>query len=165
MELFRRDKSLPSDDFSDPICYWSSVRSSLREKSDHNKIEAQALFFFSILFSVSAPLFIAFGRDEIWGKVVPAALSAIVALITSWLQLRKPQKLWALYRRAQRQLEHEKVLFDNSIGKYEGAVDSKKLLAESTANIALAVHEQWESLVPDSAVSTASTDSETQNDK
>lgn len=139
------------DDYSNPISYWSSVRSSLREKSDHNKLESQACFFAAILFSITAPLFIAFGTGVFWGKILPAVLSALVTAITAWLQLRQPQRLWAIYRRAQRELEDEKVKFDNSLAHYAKIEDKNKLLAERTARIAMNVHERWEGLVPDSS--------------
>lgn len=147
----RKDRTLPGDDYSDPPTYWASVRAALREKSDHNKIESQACFFGAILFSISAPLFIAFGVGDFWGKLVPAALSAMVTALTAWLQLRQPQKLWAIYRRAQRELEDEKVKFDNLLDQYAEDEDPRKRLAKRTSEIAMYVHERWEGLVPDSA--------------
>jgi hypothetical protein len=147
----RNDKTLPMDDYSDPALYWASVRSSMREKSNHNKFESQACFFGAIVFSISAPLFIAFGVGDFWGKLAPAALSAMVTAITAWLQLRQPQRLWAIYRRAQRELEDEKVKFDHSLEHYSDAGNKNKILAERTAKIAMHVHERWEGLVPDSA--------------
>jgi hypothetical protein len=149
--IMRRDKSLPTDDFSDPAIYWASVRSAMREKANHNKIESQACFFSAILFSISTPLFIAFGTTVICGKIIPAVLSALVTAITAWLQLRQPQKLWTIYRRAQRELEDEKVKFDNMLAHYGSAENRDKLLAERTAKIAMSVHERWEGLIPDTA--------------
>jgi hypothetical protein len=149
--FFRRDKSLPMDDFSDPLNYWSSVRKVTREKADHNKRESQSFFFSAIAFSLLVPLFIAFGSGEVWGKIVPAALSALVTAATSWLQLRQPQRLWTVYRRAQRELEHEKVLFDNALLDYGSSQEPQKLLVERTAEIAMRVHDQWEKLVPETS--------------
>ena len=147
----RRDKSLPSDDFSGSIKYWSSIRAAMKEKSNHNKFESQFCFFSAIIFSISAPLFIAFGIGDFWGKIVPAVLSALVAASTSWLQLRQPQRLWSIYRTAQRELEDEKVKFDHDLNEYDGSLDKLKLLAERTAKIAMGVHRQWEGIVPDSS--------------
>lgn len=147
----RHDKSLPNDDFSNPIKYWSATRKGLREKSNHNKLESQFCFFSAIMFSISAPLFIAFGTDLFFGKIVPAVLSALVAASTSWLQLRQPQRLWAIYRTAQRELEDEKVKFDNELAEYADTKAKAKLLAERTASIAMGVHRKWEGIVPDSS--------------
>lgn len=147
--LFSRpDKTLPNDEFGPPTQYWADVRNSLRKKSDHNKFESQGSFLLVIFCSLSAPLFIAFGPNEFWGKVTPATLSACAAAATAWLQLRQPHKLWVLYRRAQRELEDEKVQFENKMGSYEEHEHPDKLLAMKTAKIAMGVHLAWENLVP-----------------
>lgn len=54
-----------------------------------------------------------------------------------------------MYRRAQRELENEKVYFDQKLSDYQESKEPKKLLAERTAKIAMGVHEKWEGLVPD----------------
>ncbi len=147
----RKDKALPEDDFSDPTIYWSNIRKAMREKSDHNKFESQFCFFSAIIFSISAPLFIAFGTTLFWGKILPAVLSAAVTAVTAWLQLRQPQKLWTTYRRAQRELENEKVKFDNELSPYDETDVKEKILVERTAKIAMSVHETWEALVPNTS--------------
>lgn len=147
----RNDQSLPMADYSDPEKLWESVRSSLREKADHNKIESQLCFYSSIIFSLTAPLFIAFGEGIFWGKIVPAVFSALVAATTAWLQLRQPQRLWVIYRRAQRELEDEKIRHDNNLSDYSTSENKEKLLVERTADITISLHDRWEALVPDGA--------------
>ncbi|SRR5258708_1961456 len=93
---------------NNPVDYYSDIRNGLREKADHNKRESQISFYAVICFTLAAPLFVTMGEGWLWGKLVPATLSVIAAGATAWLQLRKPQRLWAIYRRAQRELEREK---------------------------------------------------------
>ncbi|MGE0023506.1 MAG: DUF4231 domain-containing protein [Hyphomicrobium sp.] len=149
MCIWRTDKTVTPDTFSSATEYYSSVRQGLREKADHNKLESQAAFYAVICFTLASPLFVTLGSGLVFGKVVPAVLSVLAAAATAWLQLRKPQRLWAIYRRAQRELEREKVAHDFLLGEYESAPDRDKLLAERISAIAFDVHERWEGLVPE----------------
>jgi len=149
MCFWRTDKTVTTDTFSSATEYYSSIRQGLREKADHNKLESQAAFYAIICFTLASPLFVTLGSGIFFGKIVPAALSVFAAAATAWLQLRKPQRLWAIYRRAQRELEREKVAHDFMLGDYEAVADRDKLLAERVSAIAFGVHEQWEGLVPE----------------
>jgi hypothetical protein len=149
MSFFRKDTSVDKDRYSTPEKFYSEIRSGLREKANHNKKESELAFFCVIVFTLVAPLFVTLGEGMIWGKLVPACLSVAAAAATSWLQIRKPQRLWALYRRAQRELEREKSAFDFQLGDYALESDREKLLAQRVSEIAFSVHEQWEGLVPD----------------
>ena len=77
-----------------------------KEKSDHSKRESMLCFWFSMGGAFAAPIFVTLGEDItklfgesgspfIFAKLVPILLSAAVAFSTAWLQLRKPQQLWA----------------------------------------------------------------------
>jgi hypothetical protein len=149
MSFFRNDKSIKTDAFASATDYYSSVHASLREKADHNKHESQITFYAVICFTLSAPLFVTLGEGWLWGKLVPAALSVLAAAATSWLQLRKPQRLWAIYRRAQRELEREKINYDFRLQNYKLPDEFDQLLASRVSDIAFRVHEQWEGLVPE----------------
>jgi hypothetical protein len=83
------------------------------------------------------------------GKLLPAVLSVFAAGATAWLQLRKPQRLWAIYRRAQRELEREKAAYDFGLDPYTETTCRDKTLASRVSEIAFRVHEQWEGLVPE----------------
>lgn len=144
----RKDRSLPKDGYDSALEFYGDVRNSLKEKADHNKWESQLCFFSVICFSLLSPLFVTLGTGLFLGKIMPAGLSVCAAAATSWLQLRKPQRLWALYRRAQRELEREKTSFDFQLEEYKDAGDTDKLLAQRVSDIAFKVHEQWEGLVP-----------------
>lgn len=145
----RTDKTLPSDNYSSASDYYAALRKGLREKADHNKNESQWFFTLAIGCTLVAPLFVTLGEGVVLGKVIPASLSVLAAGFTSWLQLRKPQRLWSIYRRAQRELEREKSQYDFKLGDYGPDVDRDKLLAQRVTDIAFKVHEQWEGLIPE----------------
>ena len=118
------------------------------EKANHNKNEA--LWFFMVIISstLSVPMFITLGQGLLFGKILPSLLSLVAAGATSWLQLRKPQQLWATYRTAQRQLEDRYAKYRFKIAKYAENRDPDKMLAEDVAEIKLNTHQQWVSLIP-----------------
>jgi hypothetical protein len=149
MRFFRNDKSVGKDTFEAATDYYADLRRGFREKADHNKCESQYLFYVAMGFTLAAPLFVTLGEGPFWGKAVPATLSVLAAAATSWLQFRKPQRLWAIYRRAQRELEREKAAYDFGFGEYVNASDRDKQLASKISEIAFRVHEQWEGLVPE----------------
>src|SRR5690348_12971776 len=105
---WRRDSTVPDDKHDSAEAYYASVRAGFRNKANHNKIEAQGCFVAVIACTLLAPLFVTLGQGLIWAKIVPSALSVTAAALTTWLQLRKPQRLWVIYRRAQRELEEAK---------------------------------------------------------
>lgn len=151
MSLFRNDRSIQTDTYAKASDYYSAVHAGMREKADHNKHESQISFYVVICFTLAAPLFVTLGDGWLWGKLIPACLSVFSAAATAWLQLRKPQRLWSIYRRAQRELEREKAAYDFGLHSYsDGDPDLRnKLLAMKTSEIAFHVHEQWEGLVPE----------------
>jgi hypothetical protein len=120
----------------------------IKKKADHNKSEALWAFGITIAATLSAPLFITLGESWIFAKLVPSLLSIIAAAATSWLQLRRPQHLWGLYRGAQRQLEDQMTGFEYRIGEYEPSPDPSKLLAERVAAICLELHHKWMPMIP-----------------
>src|SRR4051794_39905675 len=88
-----------------------SIRASFERKATHNKTEALLCFSTVIGCSLLAPMFVTLGEGLVWGKIIPSALSLLAAGMTTWLQLRKPQQLWALYRTCQRRLEYQQAAF------------------------------------------------------
>jgi hypothetical protein len=118
------------------------------KKANHNKHEAQICFMIVVVCTGIVPLLIALGEGFWVGKVAPATLSTSAAIATAWLQLRKPQQLWALYRGSQRELEDQETRFKFRIGEYGSYPEPEKLLAERVASIALDAHYQWIPMVP-----------------
>lgn len=146
---WRNDKTIPENTFQDASTYYTSVRRGMREKADHNKLEAQLCFAAVIVSTLTAPLFVTLANDFLLGKVVPSVLSVFAAGLTTWVQLRRPQKLWVIYRRAQRELEQAKADYDFKDGDFAGEADRDKLLARKVTAVARWVHDQWEGLVPE----------------
>jgi hypothetical protein len=117
-------------------------------KADHNKTEALGLFIVLICCTLASPLFITLGPGPIFGKVIPSILSSMAAGCAVWLQQRKPQQLWTLYRTTQRRLENEEVGFRFLINEYENASDPGKVLAQRTAMICANANDLWVPLIP-----------------
>jgi hypothetical protein len=124
------------------------TRQGIERKSNGNKKEALALIGISLMSTLLAPLFITLGTDVLLGKVVPASLSALASFSTAWLQLRKPQQLWSLYRGAQREIEDEQIKHRFRVAQYSAIPTADDLLVERVAAIALGLHQKWEPLVP-----------------
>lgn len=146
---WRKDGTVPEDEFKSAHDYYRSVRKGMREKANHNKIEAQACFATIIVCTLLAPLFVTLGTEVFWAKVIPSLLSVTAGGLTSWLQLRKPQRLWVLYRRAQRELEEQKANYDFKDEDFADSVEPDKLLARKVTHVARWVHDSWEGLVPE----------------
>lgn len=146
---WRKDATVPEDKFDSAEAYYSTVRAGLRDKANHNKLEAQGCFAAIIVCTLLAPLFVTLGQGFWLAKVVPAVLSVAAAALTSWLQLRKPQRLWAIYRRGQRELEQAKANHDFNDAEYGDEGNKERLLARKVTEVAWKVHNEWEGLVPE----------------
>ncbi len=139
--------------------YCKSVINSFKSKATHNKNESIYFFWVSMGGALLAPLFVTLGEDIanflgnygsvfLFSKLIPSILSIAVAFSTAWLQLRKPQQLWALYRTSQRELENCLSEFQYKINDFENCSDTEKLLAQKVSKIALAAHYDWLQMVP-----------------
>ena len=143
------DKTVPENKFETAQDYYTSVRRGMREKANHNKLEAQWCFVTIIVCTLVAPLFVTLGTGVFFAKVIPSVLSVLAGGLTSWLQLRKPQRLWVLYRRAQRELEEQKANYDFKDGEFADSPDADQLLARKVTSVSRWVHDSWEGLVPE----------------
>lgn len=117
-------------------------------KAGHNKRESQACFMIVVLCTGAVPLFITLGEGFLWGKAVPATLSTLAAIAAAWLQLRRPQQLWSLYRSAQRELEDHETRRRFLLAEYGTDSDPDRLLALRVAAIVWKAHNQWVPMVP-----------------
>jgi SMODS and SLOG-associating 2TM effector domain 1 len=120
----------------------------MTRKADDKKRESVWVYYLVIGPSLAAPLFVTLGPGWFCGKLVPSALSLIAAAAVAWLQLRRPQQLWSIYRTAQRELEDNKSRFLYRIDAYADDPNPETLLAKNVANIVLGMHHQWVPLVP-----------------
>jgi hypothetical protein len=124
------------------------TRAGFAKKAEHNKRESLLCFSATVFSALIAPLFVTLG-DGVWfGKVVRSVLSLIAAGSTSWLQLRKPQQLWALYRDCQRRIEDYQTQYNYGIGPYKDHNERDLQLADDTRQVAWEAHIKWVPLVP-----------------
>lgn len=130
------------------INYAERTAISFKKKADHNKNESLTCFISILVASLSAPLFITLGETDLFSKIIPSILSVIAAALTSWLQLRKPQKLWSMYRGSQRLIEDHITKYTFKIGDYKIHDKPECLLAEKVAEIALSAHQEWTTVIP-----------------
>jgi len=135
-------------DDGDATEYAEQIRVGFEKKADHNKAEALLCFMAVIAATLVAPVFVMLGTGTVCGKVIPSILSLAAAGTTTWLQLRKPQQLWALYRTCQRRIEDEQTGFRYRLSAYSKNARPARLLAKRVADVAMFAHEQWIPLVP-----------------
>ncbi|WP_323163944.1 DUF4231 domain-containing protein [Pseudomonas atacamensis] len=145
IENGKTDCKLPS-----PEEFAKAIINGFKNKAAHNKNESMYFFWLAMGGALTAPLFLTLGTGVFWEKIVPSVLSALVALSTAWLQLRKPQQLWALYRTSQRELEDNLYKFQYRILDYKDSSEPEKLLIERVSKIALDAHYSWLPMVPNS---------------
>lgn len=119
-----------------------------KKKANHNKTEALWSFKLIMLSTVIVPVLIAYGSNDLWGKILPSILSCLSAFLTAWIQLRKPNQLWKLYRTAQRKLESELELYQCNAGKYKDENLKDILIIERVNKIYLSVNADWSLLIP-----------------
>lgn len=137
------------------ICQKSILE--FKKKSDHNKNESLSCFVVAMSGTLGAPLFVTLG-DEIatsltispfyLSKLLPSVLSLAAAFATAWLQLRNPQKLWAIYRTAQRDLEESQRAYQFKLGDFSDSTNPEKLLIEKVTSVYKKAHSSWLPLVP-----------------
>ena len=130
------------------IDYCEDKINKMEKKANHNKKETLWSFRIIMFSALAVPLFISFGYNEVLSKVAPSILSAISAFTTAWVQLRKPNQLWSLYRTSQRELENELDLYKFNSQKYCNAENKEQLLIEEFSSKYYKVNEQWKKLVP-----------------
>lgn len=134
---------------SDPHKLALDTIAGFKSKADHNKNESLACFIVVVACSLISPLFVTLGDGTLWGKIIPSVLSLSAAGSTAWLQLRKPQNLWSLYRDCQRRIEDHLYKYDHRLAEYEATdAERSKLLADIVRTVAWDAHQRWLPLVP-----------------
>jgi hypothetical protein len=130
-----------------------------RNKAAHNKKESIVCIWLTIGGASVAPFFVTLGADLagiiglenyviVFSKIIPTIISISVAISATWLQVRKPQQLWALYRTAQRNLEHQLYQYKYKVSHFEKAENSKSIFVEKIIEIRNETHNSWLNLIP-----------------
>lgn len=134
---------------ADPLEKAIESIAGFKRKADHNKNESLRCFILIVTASLSSPLFVTLGEGIILGKIVPSVLSLMAAGGTAWLQLRKPQNLWSLYRDCERRLEDQVYRFQYHLHEYAASDQERRsLLADALRRVAWDAHQRWLPLVP-----------------
>lgn len=138
-----------ADESITSLRFANETAKGFKKKADHNKNESLICFSIIVLASLVSPVFVTLGDGLIWGKIIPSVLSLSAAASTTWLQLRKPQSLWALYRDCQRRIEDNINKYCFRLGEYSsGDNERNQLLAERVRQVAWDAHQRWLPLVP-----------------
>lgn len=136
---------------SDALNIVSKKLLEMERKANHNKSETLWSFRVIMISTLLIPIFIAFGSNEIYGKMFPMILSSIIALFTAWIQLRKPQNLWGTYRTAHRKIEIELESYQFNLGDYDvDKVLKDKILIKNVHEIYIETHLKWMENIPTS---------------
>jgi hypothetical protein len=133
----------------DAHTFAQNTLAGFKKKADHNKNESLACFAIVVVCSLVSPLFVTLG-DGLWlGKVIPSVLSLSAAASTAWLQLRKPQSLWTLYRDCQRRIEDHLYKYHYGLSDYAAPEEERtRMLADAVRAVAWDAHQRWLPLVP-----------------
>ncbi|MDH5925057.1 DUF4231 domain-containing protein [Vibrio lentus] len=137
------EENIPS-----PVEYCQQQINHFKEKASHNKNEALWCFRIIMAGTLLAPVFVTLGVELWTAKVIPSLLSVLAAFCTAWIQLRKPQSLWPLYRTAQRELENHLTKYRYKIEDYGDSDTADQLLAQNVAELSFSIHNKWIPIVP-----------------
>ncbi|EKN5094273.1 DUF4231 domain-containing protein [Yersinia enterocolitica] len=118
------------------------------KKANHNKNESLLFFCIALLGSLIAPIFFTLGNDLFMSKIIPSLISVATAFSISWLQLRKPQSLWGLYRSYQRKIESLVLKYNFNIEPFNNSETKDAQMIELLCNIKEESHDKWMQLVP-----------------
>lgn len=131
-----------------PLNYALNKIEHFKGKANHNKRESLWGFRLIMTFSLISPVFVAYGEGDLYSKILPSIFSLCAALGTAWLQLRKPQELWSLYRTYQRQIENEVDLYSFDVTPYQNVIEKDQLLVKNVSSLVLQSNSEWRTKVP-----------------
>jgi Protein of unknown function (DUF4231) len=124
----------------------------LREKADRNERTTRLLTALIAAATAAIPVFLVLSTRWLaffLGKVVPAVLAALAALITALLHVWRSNDRWRLYRTYERTLETERLKYANKLEPYHGTNRDSEFL-KTLAQLHLSLHDKWAGLVPKS---------------
>jgi hypothetical protein len=131
-----------------PIEYANKIKYGIKAKSDETKRFSTFLFLVILISTVFSPALILISNEPWLSKYLPAFLTACAALASYWIQLRKPQERWLIYRTAQREIEYEIDQYTFGNGDYVESNNKDLLLTDRVSKRALQLHYEWMPIVP-----------------
>lgn len=133
---------------SSALEYAQRVLRGIECKAASNKRLTTVLFLAILVPTTIAPILILADLPPWAAKILPSALSALAAIASGWIQLRKPQERWAIYRTAQREIEFELDQHQFGNGVYADPEARDRLLADAVSRRALQLHFEWLPIAP-----------------
>ena len=128
--------------------YSKEIRDGIKEKATQNKNQSTFLYLVILFTTVFVPILILLPSGDFVTKYIPAFMSACAALASYWLQLRKPQERWVIYRGAQREIEYQIDQYKFENDEYNDPKSKDKLLADRVSKRALELHYEWVPFAP-----------------
>lgn len=122
-----------------------------RRKADVNERRARWGTGLLLISTAAIPVLIVASTQTLGfllGKLIPAALAAVGAIVAGLLQFERPHERWSLYRRYQRLFEAERMLYVEGVGPYSSGANADACFAEWLARQRIAVHDEWAGLLP-----------------
>jgi hypothetical protein len=138
---------------ADPLTAADSVIRSIGTKAEKNKRRARSAVLFLATSSATIPLALVASTKYLsffLGKILPAALAAVAAIVATWLEIERPHQRWTLYKRYERLFEAERLRYKHKLGEYAGE-DADDRFWEVLAEGQLKLHEEWAGLIPQSS--------------
>jgi hypothetical protein len=130
------------------IDYANRTLNGIKEKAKRNK-RGSTIFFLCLLIPTAiTPILILLPFGDILTKYIPAAITALASFSSAWMQLRKPQERWVLYRTAQREIEFEVDQYSYGLGSYSDPKTKDEILADRISKRALQLHYDWIPIFP-----------------
>jgi Protein of unknown function (DUF4231) len=130
------------------LAYARRTLAGVTAKAASNKRLTTFLFLTILIPTTVSPILILAANDPLAAKVLPSILSACAAVASAWIQLRKPQERWAIYRTAQREVEFEIDQYQFGNGRYAEPAGRGSLLADAVSKRALQLHFEWLPIAP-----------------
>lgn len=124
---------------------------SLSAKAERNKRRARASVLGLTASTAAIPVLIV--ASTRWfsfelGKLAPAILAGLSAVLAGWVQIERPHERWKLYKRYERRIETERLRYKHHVGDYEHE-DADLRFIEFLAGQQDVLHDEWSGLIPD----------------
>lgn len=154
LDCFKKRKRKELTELS-PLEYSCFVKNEVKNKANKNKTKTILLFFIILFTTIFTPLLILVPYDDYLSgftlvfvsKILPALLTSIGGISSGWLQLRKPQEKWIIYRTYQREIEKSIIDFTHNINGYTDDNKEKKIV-ETVSEKHKDLHSEWVKKAP-----------------
>lgn len=120
---------------------------STRLEPTHRWLGQRAVFHKRLTFLLHVPIIAMAAVVPVFAaldmKLTTIILSSSIAAGLGILKFGKSEELWHNYRLTERDLQRERVLFENRIGEYESSAHPEKLFIARSESIITREYRQW----------------------